>query len=139
LRLLTGKDGQTKRLLSRAEKKLLRKIGNAKGGESVTEICEGAGVDRRIYYRMLEDPEFKALLPEAIDHLLGEQLIPVVHSVIKRAIEGSAKHSELVFKLAGLISSDDAVKILQVFSDRNGDRLMTDSDINKILLSGGAK
>jgi hypothetical protein len=84
---------------------------------------------------MLENPRLGTLLPEALDYLLSQQLIPVIQEIIRRALEGSAKHGELILKVSGLLQSEQP-QILQVFGNRNEEGLMTSSDIQR-LISGG--
>jgi hypothetical protein len=55
------------------------------------------------------------LLPNFIDSLLASSLVPVIEKVVERSLAGSAKHSEIVLKLAGLLGTDET-KILQVFN-----------------------
>jgi len=132
MRLVTSARGGTRKILSKGEKRLLNVIAASKGGESILELCRKAKVNNRLYYRMISDPEFGSMLPEALDYLLGQQLIPVVSMVVQRALAGSAKHAELLFKLSGLIGGEEATKILQVFGNgENVEGLMPSDVIRK--------
>ena len=107
--------GGTRQVLSRSEKKLLKAVIEGGGGLTITELCKRAKVSPKVWYRLIGDPQIGSLLPEALDFLLSQQLIPVISMVIKRALEGSAKHAELVCKISGLIGSEEGTRILQVF------------------------
>ena len=126
-------NGGSRQVLSRNEKKLLKTIVESKGGEPISSLCERAHVSPKTWYRMIENPKLGTLLPEALDYLLGQQLIPVIQVIIKRALEGSAKHGELVLKISGLLASEEP-KILQIFSSKGeGTKFLTDADIDRLL------
>lgn len=136
MRSVIARDG-IRRILSKSEKRLLEAVVNSKdvAGLSIKALCEKAKCQPKVYYKMIEDPEFGSLLPQAIDYLLGQQMIPVIQMVIKRALDGSAKHAELVLKIVGLIGSDDATKILQVFNqgEPRGSGLLTEAQVDRLL------
>jgi hypothetical protein len=119
--------------LSRGEKKILKVIIESKGPMNISEICQRAKVSQKVWYRMVENPEMATLLPEALDYLLGQQLIPVVQKVAERALEGSAKHAELLFKLSGLLE-EGQTKILQVFGKEGEEgAFLTEQQINRMI------
>ncbi len=116
------------RRLTRPMKRVLKVIiqANTNGKAlNVTDLCKQARVSPKVYYKMLEDPELGELLPECLDYLLGQQLIPVIQTIVQRALQGSAKHAELVLKISGLLSSDET-KILQVFGNANQEESVDD-------------
>ncbi len=116
------------RKLSRPMKRVLRTIIHASNNGqvlNVTDLCKQAKVSPKVYYRMLEDPSLGELLPECLDYLLGQQLIPVIQTIVQRALQGSAKHAELVLKISGLLSSDET-KILQIFGNANQEESVDD-------------
>ena len=133
---LIWKGDESRQALSKKEKKLLQAIIASGGNESIADLCKRVKVSTKTYYRMINNPGLKSLLPSAIDFLLGQQLIPVIQIIVKKAMDGSAKHSELLLKISGLISADET-KILQVFGKNDGEQLLlTEGQINKML---GAK
>jgi len=104
-------------------------------GASIPEICKEAGVSEKTYYRMVSEPDFAAVLPDILDFLISQQLVPLVQSTFKRALAGSAKHSELIFKISKLIGAEEGTKILQVFN-KDGEqqtRFLSDSEIEALL------
>jgi ribosomal protein S13 len=104
-------------------------------GASIPEICKEAGVSDRTYYRMIAEPDFAAVLPDILDYLISQQLVPLVQSTFQRALAGSAKHSELIFKIAKLIGAEEGTKILQVFN-KDGEqqtRFLSDREIEALL------
>lgn len=120
--------------LTPSQKRLLKVITESKGGESVSSLCETARCSTKVWYRMIEHPRLGTLLPEALDYLLGQQLVPVVQTIIKKALEGSAKHGELVLKISGLIGSEEGTKILQVFGQKEGqEQYLTDAQVDRLL------
>lgn len=105
-------------------------------GASIPDICREAGVSEKTYYRMVSEPDFAAVLPDMLDYLISQQLMPLVQSTFKRALDGSAKHAELVFKISKLIGGDEGAKILQVFNNSDADqktRFLSDAEIEAIL------
>jgi hypothetical protein len=116
------------RKLTRPMKRVLRVIiqANTNGKAlNVTDLCKQARVSPKVYYRMLEDPSLGELLPECLDYLLSQQLIPVIQTIVQRALQGSAKHAELVLKISGLLTADET-KILQIFGNANQEENMDD-------------
>ena len=118
--------------LTRPQKRLIKAIVESKGPMNITEICKTAKVSPKVWYRLASDPEMATLLPEALDYQIGQQLIPVVQKVVERALEGSAKHAELVFRLSGLLE-DGQTKILQVFGKEGEAPLLTESMIKQMI------
>jgi len=103
----------SKRVLSRGEKKLLDAISRSDSNTTIAEICAKAKVNPKTYYRMIHGPDFTNLVP-ALNYVVTEQMLPVVKVVIARALAGSAKHAELLFRVSGLMGADET-KILQIF------------------------
>ena len=125
--------GGTRQELSKKEKILLQGMIESQGGESITDLCRRKKVSPKTYYRMVNNPHLGSLLPEAIDFLLGQQIIPVIQVIVKKALSGSGKHAELVLRISGLISSDET-KILQVFGSKNeGQKFLTENQIDRLL------
>ena len=124
--------------LTKNEKKLLKVIVShaampTKGPMNISELCASAKVSTKTWYNLVENPEMATLLPEALDYLLGQQIIPVVQKVVERALAGSAKHAELVFRLSGLLQ-DGQTKILQVFGKEGEvDTFLTEQQISQML------
>jgi len=124
--------------LTKNEKKLLKVIVNhagtpSKGPMNISELCKEAKVSNKVWYNLVENPEMATLLPEALDYLLGQQIIPVVQKVVERALAGSAKHAELVFRLSGLLQ-DGQTKILQVFGKESTEgAFLTEQQISEML------
>lgn len=106
--------------LTRSQKKVIRFITETKSPLNITEVCREAGVGRKVWYNLIERPDMASLLPEALNYLLAQRLIPVVKKTIERAEEGSAKHAEIVLRLSHLLE-DGQTKILQVFNQEAGD------------------
>jgi len=120
--------------LTAPQKRLLKVIIESKGGEPISHLCEKAKVSNKVWYRMISHPKLGTLLPEALDYLLGQQLIPVLQVIVKKALEGSGKHAELVLKVSGLIGSEESTKILQVFGSKESQgEYLSDADINRLL------
>ena len=102
-----------KRVLSRGEKRLLDAIAKSDTTATIVEICQKAKVNPKVYYRMIHGPDFTNLVP-ALNYVVTEQMLPVVKVVIAKALQGSAKHAELLFRVSGLMGADET-KILQIF------------------------
>jgi hypothetical protein len=123
----------TRQGLSKAEKRLLRRMSNAKGGESIVELCKDAKTTTKTYYKLIHNPKLGSMLPQAIDFLVGEQMLPVIANIIQRSLSGSAKHSELLLKLANLIG-DGETKVLQIFGQKGEGMDVVTERINRFLL-----
>jgi len=104
-------------------------------GSSISEIARKAKVPEKVYYRMLEDPELATILPDILNDLVAQRLIPLINSVSDRALQGSAKHAELIFKISKLIGPDGETKVLQVFNRQvqGKTQFLTDQEINGLL------
>lgn len=76
-------------------------------GAPVADLCREAKCSEATYYRMVEEPDFTAILPDVLDYLISQQLVPVVQTTVKHALKGSAKHAELMFKISKLIGVED--------------------------------
>ena len=109
--VITGRG--PKRVLSRGEKRLLDVIAKSDTDTTISQICARARVSEKTYYRMIHGPDFTNLVP-ALNYVVTEQMLPVVKVVIARALAGSAKHAELLFRVSGLMGADET-KVLQIF------------------------
>jgi hypothetical protein len=125
--------GEVQHSLTKGQKKLLKKMVESKGLKNISQICDEAGVSTKVYYRMLNHPRLGTLLPEALNYLMSEALLPVLKTVVQKAHEGSAKHAELLFKIGGLIGSDESAKIIQIFKQGETGSFMTDLEIKRLL------
>jgi len=131
MRDVVWKDGGARQELSKKEKRCLTEL--MKGG-TITEVCKRAKCSPQTYYRMIHNPKIGSLLPEAIDFLLSQQLVPMVQIIVKRALEGSAKHAELVLKIAGLIGGEEGTRILQIFGSKGeGTKFLSSNDIDVLI------
>ena len=127
--------------LSSKQRKLIKHIVKcaslpSKGPLNISELCAGAKVSTKVWYGMIEDPNMKEVLPDAIDYLLGMSLIPVIEKVVERSLAGSAKHAELVFKLCDLLQPDSQTKILQVFGKEGQQGTLLSSEQIRQMIEG---
>jgi hypothetical protein len=135
MRSLVTSDGRIWKRLTRPQRKLVTFIleNPSVAGGSISGICEGAGVNRKIYYSLIGDERMGSLLPEVLDYILSSELLPVVKVIIQKAKAGSAKHGEMFLKICGLLKMD-GTQILQVFQGGSLEpKLMSEIEVNKLL------
>jgi len=68
------------------------------------DIAKEAGVSERTLRYWRKEERFLQLVDEIVRNNVRSQMPEVLETVIKRAIEGSAKHAELLLKYQGLLT-----------------------------------
>ncbi|AQX56041.1 phBC6A51 family helix-turn-helix protein [Priestia flexa] len=76
----------------------------SRGGFSLKEISEKASISERQLRNWRNDSRFQNLVAQKTRQNVKEVIPNVLEAVVQRAIEGSAKHAELVLKYEGLLT-----------------------------------
>lgn len=90
----------------------------SRGGFTLQEIAERAEVSDRQLRNWRNDPRFQALVEQKTRNNVKEVMPDVMDSIVKRAIEGSAKHAELLLKYQGLMTEVHQHELIQDTSSR---------------------
>jgi len=83
------------------EKKILEVLLNPEyRNKKVTEICTIAGVDRKVYYRAFDKPEFVAYYKKISVNLTIKAVAPMVNAFVKWGLSGSFQHGKVILEMA---------------------------------------
>lgn len=72
--------------------------------ETVTRICEVAGVARATYYNCMQRPDFVAYYNAMSVALVKQALGPVINAMVHEAKKGSFTHGKLILDMAGIVT-----------------------------------
>lgn len=93
---------------TREERKLLEvMLSPEHRHKSVVELCTIADVDRKVYYRAFDKPEFEAYFKKASKKIADRAVAAVINAFVKHAVAGSHKHGVTILEMAGMINQGD--------------------------------
>ena len=73
------------------------------------ELCEKAGVNRKVYYTAFSNPKFVALYRSKAKDLISEAVVPIINASVKEAIAGSFQHAKLLLEMGDMHQDSLAV------------------------------
>ena len=82
-----------------AEQKILETLQSSESFNSITALCEKAGVVRDVWYDALKKQDFVAKLVENSKTLLYASFPSVITSVVKMAQRGSFAHQKMILEM----------------------------------------
>lgn len=85
----------------------------SRGGFTLKEVAEKANISERQLRNWRNDPRFQALVAQKTRNNVKEVMPNVLETVVQRAVEGSAKHAELLMKYENLLSDRHVHEIVQ--------------------------
>jgi hypothetical protein len=78
------------------------------------EIAKQAGVSERTLRGWKKEEKFRQLIDQNVKNAVRDKMPDVLQTLVQRAIEGSAKHAELLLKYQGLLKESHQHEIVQV-------------------------
>lgn len=79
--------------------------------ESVTALCEAAGVSRNVYYDAIQDESFVAQLFKSSTGLIYASIPHIVEKIVKQAKSGSYMHQKMLLEMVKLYQSGPQVAV----------------------------
>jgi hypothetical protein len=93
---------------TREERKLLEVLLNPiHRHKSVVDLCTTAEVDRKVYYRAFEKPDFEAYFKRESKRIADRSVAAVINAFVKQAVAGSHKHGVTILEMAGMLGGED--------------------------------
>ena len=87
-------------------RKLLEALANAENADDgVDQICRKAGISRSIYYKYIDELEFRNALKSTVERTYARFAPQIANSVSKEAKKGNIRAADLIHKVLGYIES----------------------------------
>ena len=97
---------------NKAEQKLLEALLDpANRIKSVTDLCNEIEITRCAYYRAYKKPEFVALVKDESQRLVSQAIIPLIHTFVKEALDGSFQHGKVLLEMADMYTEKKEVGV----------------------------
>jgi len=111
------------------EKKIIEVLLNPEyRNKKVTEICSIAGVDRKVYYRAFDKPEFVAYYKKLSVNLTIKAVAPMVNAFVKWGLNGSFQHGKVILEMADMYREKQQTEL----TGANGGPIVVFSGENKL-------
>lgn len=81
-----------------------------KGGFQYKEIAEMCNINEKTLKRWRNEENFQREIQKRVLRNLNEALADVMDSTVKRAVQGSGKHAELIMKALGILKDTHIVE-----------------------------
>ncbi|MHC4398039.1 MAG: hypothetical protein ACYS1A_20540 [Planctomycetota bacterium] len=85
-------------------RKLLDTLASADNADDgVDDICKKAGLSRTIYYKYIDEPQFRAALKAMVERTYARYAPQIANSMVKQAKKGNIRAGDLIHKVLGFI------------------------------------
>lgn len=98
--------------LSDERKKLLAALDEG-AYDSITDLCERAGVSRDLYYDAIKDEQFVATLFQTTSGKIYKSIPKIMDKVVLQAEKGSFAHQKMLFEMLKIYQGTPQVAIQQ--------------------------
>jgi len=98
--------------LTDERKKLLKALDEGTY-ESITELCQVAGVSRDLYYDAIKDEQFVAALFQTTSGKIYKSIPKIMDKVVQQAERGSFAHQKMLFEMLKIYQGTPQVAIQQ--------------------------